>query len=235
MSFDDPEFVDFFSGNRNRPEHLYPSEARFLPELSADAESVLDVGCAAGGFVSIWRAYNSRIRYVGVDVSATLIGAARRLHPGETFLVGDAATGIDLEDGVADVVSALGWLHWEPRYPDALRELWRLAGNALFFDVRLHDGTADIVGSQSIPGGKTPYVCVPWSKLARLMVELRPSSIRAYGYLGAPADTVAGMPAELCFATFVLGRGDTPLELELDLPLDWPTQLASTTNGGTTA
>ena len=235
MSFDDPALVDFFAGNRNRPEHLYPSEARFLPELSAGSESVLDVGCAAGGFVEIWRAYNSRIRYVGVDVSAALVDAARRLHPAETFVVGDAATGIDLQDGVAEVVSALGWLHWEPRYAAALPELWRLAARQLFFDVRLHTGADEIVGTQTIPGGRTPYICVPWGGLAQLMTELRPGSIRGYGYLGAPADTVTGMPAELCFATFVLGRGGSPLELDLDLPFAWPDQPASTTNGGTTA
>lgn len=216
------QLVEFFSGHRNRPEDLYPSEQRFLPELAAGAQTILDVGCAAGGFVDIWHAYNPALHYTGVDVSASLVAAARGLHPEESFLVGDCAEGLPLPDGAADLVAALGWLHWEPRYARALRELWRLTGRSLFFDVRLLDGPEDVVGTQEIPGGETPYLCLSWPRFAKLLDELAPGSIRACGYLGPPATTVQGMPEEICLAAFVLDRGEPPLDLSLDLPLEWP-------------
>lgn len=229
-SFDHPELVEFFSGHRNRPEDLYPSERRFLPELAAGAETVLDVGCAAGGFLDIWRSYNPRIAYTGVDVSEQLIEAARQLHPDARFLVGDCAAGLPLPDAAADVVAAIGWLHWEPRYARALRELWRLTRHALFFDVRLVGAGDDILGTQHIPGSATPYVAVAWQRFARQLLDLSPGAIRAYGYLGAPADTVSGMPAEVCMAAFVLERGGSPTDLALELPLEWPLPTAEGVN-----
>lgn len=222
QAFDQPELVEFFSGHRNRPDDLYPSEQRFLPELAAASETILDVGCAAGGFVDIWRTYNPSLHYTGVDVSASLVEAARRLHPEETFLVGDCADGLPFPDHAADLVAALGWLHWEPRYAEALRELWRLTRHSLFFDVRLLDRAEDVVGRQAIPGGETPYLCIGWPRFAALLQDLGPGSIRAFGYPGAPAATVQGVPEEICLAAFVLERGESPPDLSLDLPLAWP-------------
>lgn len=217
--FDQPELVEFFSLHRTRPDDLYPSEARFLPDLARSAESVLDVGCAAGGFVGIWRAYNRSLRYTGVDLSATLVAAARLRHPDDEFVVGDCAAGLELPDRAADVVAALGWLHWEPRYADALKELWRLTGRSLFFDVRLHEGDEEIVGRQGLPGGgEAPYICASWQAFATLLDALEPDSLDAYGYYGGPAGTVTGMPEQVCFASFVLVRGETrPWSLELPL------------------
>lgn len=218
-SFEQAELVEYFSQHRNRPGDLYPSERHFLPELARESATVLDVGCAAGGFANIWRAFNPALRYTGVDVSHALVEAARRLHPHDTFVVGDAVRGIPLPDAAADTVAALGWLHWEPRYADALTELWRLAGRRLLFDVRLHDGDGDLVGAQELPGdGETPYLCASWAGFAPLLESLTPGTIRAYGYTGAPAATVRGMPPEVCFAAFVLERGHPPLRHDLDLP-----------------
>ena len=214
------ELVEFFTTHRTKPEDLYPSEKRFLPDLARASATVLDVGCAAGGFAGVWRSYNPAIEYTGVDRSPELLEAARKLHPDTTFLVGDAADGVPLPAATADVVAALGWLHWEPRYASALAELWRLAGRSLFFDVRLHAGDEDIVGTQDLPGGgTTPYICASWPHFDALLRSLGPSAIRAYGYDGPPAATVHGMPQQLCLAAFVLERGDHPLELDLELPL----------------
>jgi SAM-dependent methyltransferase len=221
--FEHAQLVDFFTENRCKPEDLYESERRFLPELARGAESVLDVGCAAAGFADIWRAFNPGVRYTGADVSVALVEAARRLHPDSEFLVADAAAGIPLPDRSADVVQALGWLHWERRYALALRELWRLTAHALFFDVRLHEGAEDVVGAQAIAGGgTTPYICASWPRFADLALSLQPARVRAYGYYGPPAESVSGMPEQVCFATFVLERGDGPRTLDLELPLPNP-------------
>ena len=225
-----PELVAFYESHRNRPEDLYPSEARFLPWLAERAGSVLDVGCAAGGFRTIWQAFAPSIGYEGIDVSPTLVEAARRLHPGVTFRQGDVLDGIDLPDGHADVVQALGWLHWVRETERALAELWRLARRWLFFDVRLSpDAGTALVGSQKLElvgqwdGSTTvPYVVVPWPRLAETLVSLEPAVIRGYGYLGRPAESAEDVPSDVCFATFVLERGRGLLDLDLDIPFEWP-------------
>jgi SAM-dependent methyltransferase len=230
---DHPDLVPYYTSHRNRTEDLYPSERRFLPWLAERSESVLDVGCGGGGFAEVWRAYRPSIRYTGVDISAPLVHAAREAHPEHEFVQADCAAGLPFAEGFSDVTVALGWLHWERRYERALRELWRVCRRHAFFDLRLGESDAEVVGAQRLAltgdwdgSTTTPYICASWPRIAQLLLELRPARIMAYGYWGKPADTVMDVNQEVCFATFVLERSgeDRPAapELELDMPLRWP-------------
>ena len=235
-----PDLVAFYAQHRNRPEDVYPSERRFLPWLARQSRSVLDTGCAAGGFSNVWRHFNSEITYVGVDVSASLVEVARKFHPDLEFYQGNCADGLTLPDRYAGVVSALGWLHWEPRYHQALAELWRLTDRFLFFDVRLVAEPDQIVtGKQQVAfqgewDGKTttPYVTDGWDSFARLLLELQPAMIAGQGYWGKPADTVMGIENPVCFAAFVLERGQTKsvTNVCVDLPFEWPAALRERVN-----
>lgn len=231
-----PDLVEFYSSQRNTPDDLYPSERRFLPWLAGEADTVLDVGCGAGGFAAIWDHFHPGIAYTGVDASAALVGAARRLHPEARFEQADGSRPLPFADRSFDVVAGLGWLHLEPRYRDALPELWRVAGRRLFFDVRLQtEQPADVTGRQRLAlsgdwDGATeiPYIAVAWAGFAQALLALGPASIRAHGYTGAPADTVSRMPVPVCFATFVLERSDAAADepdVLLDLPFPWPAGL----------
>jgi SAM-dependent methyltransferase len=230
-----PDLVAYYEDHRDSPEDLYPSEARFLPWLARSAQSVLDVGCAAGGFRTIWQHYAREVRYEGVDLSPALVVAARRLHPDSEFHHGDVLEGIDLPDRHADVVQALGWLHWIPEQERAIGELWRLARRFLFFDIRIvADPAAAGIGRQRIAlvgewDGKTetPYVTVAWSELARTLAALGPSAVFGYGYWAHPSDTARDVPHDVCMATFVLVRGrSVEPRICLDLPLQWPVDAA---------
>lgn len=238
-----PELVSFYTTHRKHPEDLYDSERRFLPWLADQANSVLDVGCAAGGFLNIWRAYRPDIKYTGVDVSAPLVEAARKLHPDVDFLVGDCSSGLLLNDGYADIVQALGWLHLEKGYDEALSELWRLCKRYMFFDLRLlPTPSPELLGRQRIAFSKEwdgksiwPYVVVPVEKIASKLLSLRPKTILGYGYLGKPAPTVEGVGSEICFATFVLEKStpDSPNAYPavcMDMPLEWPASVSAKVN-----
>jgi len=233
---DHPDLVEYYGSHRNRADELYPSERRFLPWLAAGAESIVDVGCGAGGFSAVWRSYNPALRYTGVDISGGLVQAARARHPEHEFIRADCAEGLPLVDGYADLAVALGWLHWERRPALALSELWRVSRRHLFFDLRLHPGSADICATQRLAligewDGRTtvPYICASWPRIAELLVGLAPRRILGHGYWGKPADTVIGVDGELCFATFVLEHAnsgdDQPPQVALDLPLRWPARL----------
>lgn len=228
-----PDLVGYYSTHRNEPGDMYPSERRFLPWLATQARSVLDVGCGAGGFSSVWRSFQPALRYTGVDISAPLLEAARAAHPGDEFIQADCAVGLPLADRYAEVTAALGWLHWEERHARALHELWRVTDRYLFFDLRLVAEGSDVRGSQRLEltgawDGHTtvPYVCRAWPEVADLLLALDPKRILSHGYWGQPAGTVAGVSHPVCFATFVLERagaeaGPHP-EVALDLPLSWP-------------
>jgi SAM-dependent methyltransferase len=232
-----PDLVEWYIDHRADPEELYPSERRFLPWLASESASVLDVGCAAGGFASIWRHWSPDVAYTGVDVSEPLVEAARRLHPDHAFELADCAEGLPFAGAQFDAVQALGWLHWEPRFEDALAELWRVTARRLFFDVRLRiDSGEHLRAEQRIALGHewdghttVPYLCLAWERFAATLLELAPGAILAQGYEGRPSDTVSGVQGEICFATFVLDRGASPGAAPLvctALPGGWPSSLA---------
>jgi SAM-dependent methyltransferase len=225
-----PDLVEFYTGHRDSPDELYPSERRFIPWLAEESRSLLDVGCAAGGFATIWRHWNPDLTYAGVDVSEPLVEAARRLHPDCRFEVADCAEGLPFGDQEFDAVQALGWLHWEPRWALALSEMWRVTERRLFFDVRLlaeaQQGEQRLALSGEWDGETTvPYLCLAWQDFAQTLLSLEPGSILGQGYLGKPSDTVTGVQGEICFATFVLerdpSRTDAPV-VAVDLPYVWP-------------
>ncbi len=234
-----PDLAAFYTQHRNQPEDLYPSERRFLPWLASQATSVLDTGCAAGGFSNIWRYYRPDIVYTGVDVSASLIEAARELYPTLNFLHRNITWESGLQDRYATVVQALGWLNWEPEYAKAINELWQLTDRYLFLDVRLVAQAEHAkVGKQKLAltgewdgEATTPYVTVFWAGFAGLLVDLQPIAILGYGYWGKPSETVMDVDQEVCFSTFVLEKapvGEKPKlsTVCLDLPLAWPAVLA---------
>lgn len=234
------DMVDFYSQHRNNYKELYPSEKRFLPWLAQQSTSVLDVGCAAGGFSNIWHHYNPRIHYNGVDLSTTMTEYARKVHPQDNYLVGDCPEGLPLPAGYCTTVAALGWLHWEPkRNFKAIREMWRLAEKYLFYDLRLVARVEDETSIQQrleFDGhwdGHTymAYSTVGWPRLAETLLQLEPAQILATGYWGKPAH-IEGVTHQVCFATLVLEKRSAATSAGktavcLDLPLEWPAQYSS--------
>ncbi|MFB3785609.1 MAG: class I SAM-dependent methyltransferase [bacterium] len=233
---DHPDLVSFYTRNRNQPEDLYKSEKRFLPELAKRSDSVLDVGCAAGGFARIWRHYNPAVAYTGVDVSRALIERARQEQLDRVrFVQGDMSEGLSLPGRYAHTVQALGCLHWEPKYEASLRELWRLTDRFLFFDIRLASGLeGEIRGRQKLElsgpwdgSTTTPYIVVDWAGFVKLIRGLNPRMILCYGYMGHPARSVMHVERSVCFAAFVLEKrrqveDGVPTSVCLDLPFAWP-------------
>ena len=71
--------VAFYANNRNQLEHLYLSEKIPLSFIKKkNIKSVLDYGCAVGGFYRIFRRYfNKKIHYHGLDTEENVIRAAK--------------------------------------------------------------------------------------------------------------------------------------------------------------
>ena len=78
--------LEYWQNNRQSVTDLYESERYFFEPIVKQIETVLDVGCAAGGFYNITREINSKIRYTGVDISPELINISKHRFPGIDFI-----------------------------------------------------------------------------------------------------------------------------------------------------
>ena len=72
--------VEFYSRNRNKVTDLYLSEKKPLSYIKKEKiKSILDYGCAVGGFYSIFQTYfKKKIYYHGVDTEKNVIEAAKQ-------------------------------------------------------------------------------------------------------------------------------------------------------------
>lgn len=135
-----PRVLDFFDSRRASTEEVYPSEWFFLKDHINEGVSVLDIGCAQGGFARVLGEHLARFSYTGVDINADMIARARDRHPGHTFHhvpEGDYAV---LGNTRFDLVLVLGILHLHESWRDTVAAAWQYTGGCLILDLRETDG-----------------------------------------------------------------------------------------------
>ena len=131
-----PRVLDFFAERRTTGEHVYPSEWFFLKERLGEGISVLDVGCAQGGFATIIGEHVSSFRYTGLDVNPEMISRARARHPDHIFHhVAEGTFGLNPTERF-DLVLVLGILHLHEIWRETLSQSWAHCGGTLIFDLR---------------------------------------------------------------------------------------------------
>ena len=121
---------------RSTEAELFESEKELLGRIVKNGQSMLDVGCASGGLYNILKQKFDALRYTGIDIDSACISAARREHPGATFVAGDLYQGGFKEDSF-DVVVSLMTMSMQPDYKKFIQELVRVSGRYVLFDVRL--------------------------------------------------------------------------------------------------
>lgn len=230
-----PNVVSYYLAHRRTVGELYPSEARLLPELLRPGISVLDVGCATGGFCAILKELQPNILYTGVDISETMIAEARGLFPDSRFEVARADS-LPFPDGSFDLVlSAGGTFPMILEWRQALRECWRVTRNRVAFDVRVIEsggGIEDITRSYvklDFDGrwdGKAmaPYVVVTMDALVCAVLSLTPApvKIRGYGYYHEVSGKAVTPFREVCMTAVWLGKqNDAGARVLWEVPLPW--------------
>jgi SAM-dependent methyltransferase len=135
-----PRVLDFFAEHRATTSEVYPSEWFFLKDLLAEGISVLDIGCAQGGFAGVLSEHLRSFTYTGIDINPAMVEAAKAKHPGHRFLcLPEGDTGA-LGDETFDLVLVLGILHLHENWRATLASGWRHAKGAMLFDLRETDG-----------------------------------------------------------------------------------------------
>lgn len=70
--------IKYYTEHRDSVKELYESEKHFIERVVKNGRTVLDIGCAAGGFSEIIRKYNKNLDYTGVDISKAMIDQAKK-------------------------------------------------------------------------------------------------------------------------------------------------------------
>ena len=195
-------------------------ESLLLMVRASDAaldDTVLDIGCAAGGFVSVFQHYNPAVRYVGVDVVHSLLRAAAEANPGATFVRNDGAM-LPFADGTQDLVWSSGILHLNSAYESIVHDAWRVAKKWLVCDFRLsldgqtHVGGFDVDFGSGKPTTHLPYIVLSLEQLLALLSALQPTptSITLTGYPNPVSPQAHDVPAEVIMVFAVLEKTDGP-------------------------
>lgn len=227
-----PNVYNFYTTHRHSVDEIYKSERRFLSSALKKGMSVLDVGCAAGGFSNIMRTFEPSIRYFGIDISQGLLNAGNKRYKTAVFIRADA-TAQPFKDNIFDLVYSSGLCHVMRQYQGLIREAYRVSRRYILFDVRLTEGhTLDdpersflkIEFDGAYDGTRTPYIVLNLKEFILFLKTLAPAPecIRAYGYIHPVSNMADSIFKEVCMAFFLLekGRGnDREPVMDIDLPI----------------
>ena len=224
--------IDYYFNNRHDVSDLYPSEKIFLPRVLFPGATVLDVGCASGGFFNIMRSFEPHIEYTGIDLSEKAVALARERYPEATFQVTE---GFDLpfEDNAFDLVHCTSVFNNEPNYQPMLKEMYRVSNRFVVADIRLLKGIGNqrnsVYNIQFEADGveaTVPYVVNDADEVANFILQLepKPKALRATGYFHQLAKE-AESGAEVCMAILLVqkgspGNGATVIDTE-HLPIEF--------------
>mgnify|MGYP001186933542 CR=1 FL=1 len=130
-----PNVVSFFDDHRLTSLDVYPSEWFFLKNQLHENMSVLDIGCAQGGFASIIKEQINNFSYTGVDISKEMINKATMHYPQHKFLHINEGDFSSLS-GVYDMTLVLGILHLHETWRKTIEAAWKHTKTALILDLR---------------------------------------------------------------------------------------------------
>jgi ubiquinone/menaquinone biosynthesis C-methylase UbiE len=192
--------IQYYSLHRNSVKDTYESERFFLSRIIKPECSILDIGCATGGFYNIFKEYEQSITYTGVDISSEMIRQARILHPGVHFKVTDGSN-LPFERDSFDIVFSSGALHMTPNWREILAEGWRVAKSSFLFDVRIKELPPSIedanqsyqkIEFSGVWDGKTivPYIIIDIKTFMQNLASLHPTPVvrQIHGYYHPVSD-----------------------------------------------
>jgi len=133
--WDDTEAQIFFSSERQKKEDLYLGENFFLSKALFENCTILDIGCAQGGFYKILKTYLKSFNYTGIDTSEEMILRAKKKYPKANFQLIKNNNFKQLKKSY-NIVIIYGVLHLTSEWKKILKNCKNLFSNVLLFDLR---------------------------------------------------------------------------------------------------
>ena len=228
-----PSVIDYYYQNRHDVSDLYPSEKVFLPRVLFPGATVLDVGCASGGFFNIMRSFEPDLEYTGIDLSEKAIALARERYPEATFVLTEGFN-LPFDDNTFDIVHCTSVFNNEPKYQEMLKEMYRVSNRFVVVDIRLlknigevQETVYNIQFNANDVEAKVPYVVNDADEVANFILQLepKPKALRGTGYFHQVAKEAEPTGSEPCMTILLLqkgapGNGSTVLDLD-DLPIEF--------------
>lgn len=212
--WDQPQVVQYFDRDRSTYDHLYPSERFFLDQVLKPGISILDVGCAQGGFYSaLADRLGESFAYHGIDISPEMIKKARSRFPKALFESVAPGTFGSAQEKKYDLVLCLGILHLHLSWRETLSLSWNSAREYLLFDLResarptLEDPQISSF-AMGASGLNLPYIVLNTSDALREVEErcYGAKSLNQYGYLGAPSRYAKTPESKVLMKTYLATR-----------------------------
>lgn len=212
-----PFVVDYYESHRRTLKDVYSSEWIFLKDRLCAGMSILDIGCAQGGFAGIIAECLKDFSYTGVDISETMIGKARARFPQHRFgVVKPSGEGIPVGE-VFDLVICLGILHLNVSWREVIRNAWKHTGKTLILDLRLSPGKtiedknisyflmdSSVKDAPTSPGNHLPYnilnIAEAFSDVTRLCEGAQ--KIFQYGYTHPVSEFTISPVKQVLMTTF---------------------------------
>ena len=199
--------VEYFSTHRDTVDELYESERTYLSGLK-DMDSVLDVGCAAGGFYGFLDDYAN---YTGIDISERMINVARGRFPHGNFKVYNGYN-IPFDDNEFEGVVSFGTLHMVENWQGLMLEMLRVCSKGMVFDIRLTGGnTIETYQNLEYDGvwdgvSKAPYIIVNIADALAFIYSLKPKAVHMYSYMHGVGGGVITYKEKAIMASFYIKK-----------------------------
>lgn len=217
-SWSKPNAVKYYSSFRNSIEEVYDSEKYFLTQVLKPDYSVLDIGCAAGGFYNVFKHLEPTISYTGVDISHEMIKKARALHPDLPFHV-SRGNELPFNDQSFDVVFCSGALHMTFDWREVLKEGWRVTKKYFIFDARLTEKSQTVEDMQKSyekiafydewdGTSIVPYIIINVKEFLHTLESLdpKPALQQVYGYNHTVSEMTVSPEKQVCMTMCCLGK-----------------------------
>jgi len=214
-SWNQPNVVSFFDSHRITTSDVYPSEWFFLKDQLKEGMSILDIGCAQGGFGGIIAEHLKNFTYTGVDISEDMITKAKAKYPQHTFHI-VKENDYSKVTGIFDVSLVLGILHLHESWRETIQVAWNHTKSSLILDLReisqetVEDKnksyfTMNINGSNEGYSEVLPYNLINSGEALEIIKSICDGAkkISFYGYSQEPAKTVV-TPVDNIYASVYL-------------------------------
>lgn len=218
-SWSQPGVIDFFARERGATGDVYPSEWFFLKDHLKEGISVLDVGCAQGGFAAILSEHLKDFSYTGVDISPTMIEHAKARHPRQRFFCRAEGDFSPIEGERFDLVLVLGILHLHESWRKTLAQAWSCCRGALLFDLRETEGPTledksiswfgmDFSGDAERAETRLPYIVLNAGEALGEAIRLTEGAARLsrFGYRHPPSAAARTPIAQIMTSAYLATR-----------------------------
>ena len=138
-SWSQKKIIKHISENRKNYNDLYLGEKILLNEYFKKGFSVLDVGCAQGGFVNILSQREKKFSYLGIDYNEEMLAIAKKKQPKYKFINIKKNNFSKYINQKFDLVIIFGILHLNKDWKKIVKEGYKLTKKYLIFDLRESD------------------------------------------------------------------------------------------------